>query len=488
MKMEDKNKHIDERIREKLKNHRPEPPGMIWENIREAMAAQRKKRVIFIIRRVAAGIALLAAIGTGYYYIEHHGATTLTGQEGKPSVLPGENSQAGRVAGNSTPQKQGTRGKLPSRVHGEIAEKNSLPDREMKVKSNSPGHLKKNSRTVKHVADTNITGAPAGEGHEILALNQNPEPANYDFKHAFLHDLPIRKEDTITTFHPATEASWEMLAYHDESLPGEEKKQDRLSLAATFSPVYSYRNLHEDNTSLKEYLNNSENAVISYSGGFNLGYQASRRVRLQTGLVYTRLGVEVGSVQAVAGYDLDQLSNFRDISQNANYLVIGNSIGEVTSSSGREVNFSQMKMDNQPDSYSGPGNSPVDVETAYQPLDVTMNQWFHFIEIPVMFQYKIIDHKFDLNLMGGLSTNFLLTDNVTLDENGEKSFFGTTGDIRRINYSGNLGIGIDIDLNKKLLFTFEPQLKYYLNSFNNHNLISTRPYYIGMYTGIRYAF
>ncbi|HYW93993.1 MAG TPA: outer membrane beta-barrel protein [Bacteroidales bacterium] len=489
--MEERNNHIDGLLRVKLKGHRQEPPGMVWEGIREGLAADRKKRFLLYARRIAAGIAFLAAIGTGYYYLERHGSEPFSGKQtavSRTSRKPGnlESAPAG-----SKPDRENTN---PVSAEQTPATDHQPPPKvtEQAQKATGKSGTLPETGPVKDQALTaggHTTRRP-GKMEETESLSENygkklPEGA---FMHSLAEGLIAHTGDTIGTPGPRLVASWDMLAMKEAESSGTNEKKERLSLSASFSPVYSYRTLSVDNTSVRDYYNNSENPAVSYSGGVTLGFKASSRLRFQTGLVYARLGIEVGSVEAVSGISPERFDNYSDISQNANYLLMGNSIGEVNTSSGKEVNTHNATKDSKADLGSGPGNSPIGAGTSYQQVDVSLDQWFHFVEVPFMLEYKVVDGKIDLNLLGGLSTNFLLANDVILKDNGERTYFGTTQDVRRINYSGNIGIGIDIDLTKSLLFTFEPQLKYYLNSFNNHNLITSRPYYIGMYTGIRYEF
>lgn len=488
MNMEERNNHIDDLLREKLKDHRQEPPGMVWEGIREGLAVERKKRFLVYVRRIAAGIAFLAAIGTGYYYLEHHGHEPFSNTQtatSQTSPKPGSLESAQPVGKENTnpvsvEHTPATGHQHPPKVTEQVQK---APGKAGTLPEPGPGKyqfITAGAHTARSQDNLKET-----EGQSDLYGKKLPEES---FIHSLAKGLIAHARDTIVTTGPRVHASWDMLAMNERESNGTNEKQDRLSLSASFSPVYSYRSLSVDNTAVRDYYNNSENPAVSYSGGVTLGFKATSRLRFQTGLVYARLGIEVGSVDAISGISPERFDNYSDISQNAEYLLVGNSIGEVNTSSGKEVNTYNVSKESKTDLSSGPGNSPVGAGTGYQQVDVSLDQWFHFVEVPFMLEYKIVDRKFDLNLLGGMSTNFLLANDVILNDNGERTYFGTTRDVRRINYSGNIGIGIDIDLTKSLLFTFEPQLKYYLNSFNNHNLITSRPYYIGMYTGIRYEF
>ncbi len=291
--------------------------------------------------------------------------------------------------------------------------------------------------------------------------------------------------------HQQAAASWDMLTANADITPEEVAKSDKIYLAAAFSPVYSYRSLGSGETSLSGYYNKSENAQISYSGGVNVGYQASKRLSIQTGLVYSRLGIQVSSVESLSSASADYNSPGSANSGSPEILFIGNSIGRVSTSMSNRVLLSPntASADLRAEYANTPGSNLIKDQSAYRSAGVSLDQWFHFVEVPVMVKYKIIDRTVDFNLLGRTEHQHPPGQRCHHERHGgDKVHFGTTGDVRKLNYSGNIGLGMDVDLSRSLNFTFEPQFKYYLNSLNNHNLITSKPYYIGLYTGVRFEF
>jgi hypothetical protein len=117
-----------------------------------------------------------------------------------------------------------------------------------------------------------------------------------------------------------------------------------------------------------------------------------------------------------------------------------------------------------------------------------IEQYFQYLELPFLLRYKIIDRKLGVNLLGGVSTNILVGNRVSLTSGNKTSNIGTSQDIRNFNYMGNMGLGFDYNISRNLLFTVEPQFKYFLNSINQSSskLIANRPYMLGMFTGIKF--
>jgi hypothetical protein len=176
------------------------------------------------------------------------------------------------------------------------------------------------------------------------------------------------------------------------------------------------------------------------------------------------------------------LTGFGETLASSTY-VTSNSIGQINSSNNEEQVISSNNNDLV--MFTSTGGLISETGTA---TDARLEQYFHVLEVPFLARYNIIDRAVNVNILGGLSTNFIVGNEVYLSEGGTESYFGKTSSINTVNYSGNVGIGLDYEMNKNFLFSIEPVFKYYLNSINSENLISARPYNFGFYTGIRYIF
>jgi len=99
-----------------------------------------------------------------------------------------------------------------------------------------------------------------------------------------------------------------------------------------------------------------------------------------------------------------------------------------------------------------------------------------------------VDRRVGLNLLGGLSTNFLIGSNVYFQENGKREYIGTTADLKTVNYSGVMGVGLQYSISRNFHINMEPTFRYYLNSINKTSGISSHPYSLGFFTGISYSF
>jgi hypothetical protein len=99
-----------------------------------------------------------------------------------------------------------------------------------------------------------------------------------------------------------------------------------------------------------------------------------------------------------------------------------------------------------------------------------------------------VDRSIKLQLVGGVSTNLLVNNYITMDTPDGPAEIGYLTNIRTVNYTGNAGIGLAYHFLDHLSLSLEPRFKYFLNSINDESLPATRPYSIGVYTGLSYFF
>jgi len=120
--------------------------------------------------------------------------------------------------------------------------------------------------------------------------------------------------------------------------------------------------------------------------------------------------------------------------------------------------------------------------------EIQFTQSFEYVEIPLYVRYVVLDRRFDIEMMGGFSSN-LLVDNPTYMENSlAQSLVGKTQDMQTLNYSSTLGVGFKYELSRRFFLNLEPRVKYFLNSLNSNESVTYKPYSIGVFTEISYHF
>ena len=264
---------------------------------------------------------------------------------------------------------------------------------------------------------------------------------------------------------------------------GEEgfSKYDRWAVGGQVSPVYSYRNLDvsADASVTTGYLNDIESGIVSYAAGVNINYSPAKRLSLQSGLYYSRMGMTVGNTYLASVDKVLTGGNFPPAQAS-----IANSSGQIELGGQKtDALFSDALRETSKDasSYYNTGNTSGATEGE-------ILQHFEYIEVPMILRYRLVDRRLGFNLLGGLSTNFLVGSNAYFQQGDDREYIGTTGDLKTVNYSSVLGVGLQFSIKPNFHINMEPTFRYYLNSINTGSGIGSHPYSLGFYTGISYSF
>lgn len=237
------------------------------------------------------------------------------------------------------------------------------------------------------------------------------------------------------------------------------------------SPVVSYRRI--PNALSRDEYNTTERELVSYMGGLNLGYKLSDRLSIHSGLYYTRIGQTVSKIRLA--------SDAYTTSGGKNIVLLSNSLGRV------EIDPANFDHARNSDNIEGGADDRRLLKQSYN-LNASVIQRFEYLKIPVLFEYTMVDKTIDINLIGGLSSNFLVNEGVYMRNHaGNTKHIGNTNNIRRYNYSGTLGVGMQYALTRKFKMYVEPQVDYFINPINT-NETKTYPYSFAVQTGLNITF
>jgi hypothetical protein len=98
-----------------------------------------------------------------------------------------------------------------------------------------------------------------------------------------------------------------------------------------------------------------------------------------------------------------------------------------------------------------------------------------------------VDKRFGVDLIGGVSSLFLVDNAVLLESNELITEVGEANNINSMNFSANFGMGLNYKFSPKIQINVEPVFKYQLNTFSNVSG-NFRPYSIGVYSGFSFRF
>ena len=467
---EDKN--IDELFREKLQNHEQEPPAYILENVLAGVAGTRRKRRLVLWRVAGVAAALLLAFVAGWQVNYMNRETTKQPIVVNRNSFP-ETKEAIRVIPENkiTPENS-------QKIQVAVTKPSNKTELNKKLLAVNP-----DSRKEKIASDEKITNARIdrpGSLHplktRIRLINNNEQFANA--LHEMKVDIPTGQKKEQSIDQQIVEQNQLLLLAQNEI-----QKKGRWLVGAQVSPAYSVNRGNHSSQYASNMLNSSIGSPVDLGGGVSVEYKPGKRWSVQSGVYYAGLGQTSGNtsnsnkdgVYAVApgnGYfntPVNIVANTNTMTMNSNAgvielksipsgIVIGNSLEDKTMA------------------------SAVVVSSA------TFIQNFQYIEIPLYLRYNVLDSRFDIDLLGGLSSNVLVGNDTYMEGSSGKTLVGKTQDMQAMNYSGTLGLGLKYGLSKRIFLNVEPRIKYYLNSLNSNVDVSYKPYTIGVFTGISYQF
>src|ERR1035437_516068 len=436
--MVERGANIDIVFRNGLKDFEVIPPPEVWDNIQTAIKPKPRQ---FILLRTAALVAVVVSISFVAYWLGRE----IPSVQDTSSIALNE-----KVDTQSHAISSGSNAKVPSII---ITRSKKTPENLLEV-----------------IADNNIT-----KGNENSSL-----PELVIFNKTFT--LPVNNTLRQREQFPAKLNAPQKYSFTIKEIDLQDLKENvstkggrRWSIAAMASPTY-YSTFKTDNSDMSKLMAASDQAMISYTGGVSFAYKMSKRISVQSGLYYSSLGQVVNGIETYSGfqkYDYSKGSrNFEVLTSNGTVYTNNPDVFLVGVGSG-----TKMLTNNT--------NDILDPKKAnLQYVSNTLQQNFSYVELPIIVRYKVIDKIIDINLIGGVSYNLLVSNSVYSVTDAGKLPVGKTDGLNLLTVSSSLGMGMEYNLSEKFSLNLEPTFRYYLNPFNDLSGSRGHPYSFGVFSGV----
>ena len=458
--MAERFENIDKLFREGLKDYATEPPAEIWGRIEKNIVTGRKKVIIPVYLKIAAGIILLAGI-TWVVWKSFNSAEPI-------QVLSETNV--------TEPSNSGSTSELTPSDNLSNSVQKSIPEKII-------------NESVKPVlADASV---PFTREEGVEALKNADEEIVSDEFFAPDNTLPPAtsreilasfdsEEESYPTINPAsTEIDYNKLIMQQNLLAlesqkdAERKKGPTWSVGGQAGPQYTYRDVYVNTptypvSNYDEY----ESGLMAYSGGLQFEVEPTHRFSIQSGVYYSKIGQTKSTLELNSEISYSYLPDYFSTESDR-----GSNLPDVVNSTGN-ITF---------DKNLAPPVSEADYTDWTSGL-VTAEQYFEYVEIPFIFRYLIVDKKLDINLCSGIWANFLVGNKAFATDNQNFKTEGETEEINSFGYSGSFSIGLEYPVANNIDISLEPFFKYYLSPINTNPETSVYPYSIGVLTGISYSF
>ncbi|RYJ53290.1 hypothetical protein DR871_004360 [Flavobacterium petrolei] len=464
-------KNIDRFFQERFKDFEMSPNEQVWGNIQTELKKEKKERKVIPFWIKFPGIA--AAFLLGIFALNSLLNNNPDSQNGivvSPEILksstesresiienksnPLEIKNASSVVVNSTKTEQKDGKESTSKNQPEIH------SNKKKTQANTVVYLQKNHPSVKQET-TNSTELST---KVIIAETNNASNRTLEKK---------RLNETENTKIAATDAKEQSLNTVESPNELEEilkkKKEGKEEVVVLSSKnrwqitpnvAAVYLNSNSGGSAIDpKFSENQKTADNSLSFGVGVNYAVSKKVTLRSGINKLSLGYNTNNVMYSTGLANNNLANIKYTST---------SLIEIKNES--NLNMLSLFEINLQKTTTG-----------------TINQKMGYYEVPLEVSYAVLDKKFGINLIGGVSTLFLNQNKISLVSSETKITLGEARNLNQINFSTNVGVGFQYQIMKSFKINFEPMLKYQINTFSS-NSGNFKPIFVGLYSGISYSF
>jgi hypothetical protein len=473
--METIQNQTDRFFRERLAGFGPDPDDKVWAKIAGQMARARRKKAVVLYFRIAAGMALLVSLGIGGLLVSRNNGTDKRMTMRTPMSAEHQNE-------NENVNEKENEGKLvPLKPESLVA----------RVDGGNASNENQYTASAKPVASVQ-QGTPVHQGTSVQPVNSmesNPALAGLPSRTYF---LPVQSIPLQFVANPQIVPEQDIFNLADFTEPEEaDPSQHAWIVGSEIAPLFSYRTIASDylEQSAMKSMNQSEDGLFAYAGGISVGYSTGKRLRIESGVYYSRYGQEKNNLEAfTARYD-----NMNNGLASSSYISIPNSTGQIVPESSAQSSYDKVVSNTTGstadlNNFSGFPGISTSYYTSSQASGLSATQYFDYLEVPLVLKYRVIDRKLGFSITGGLVTNFLVNDGLVLHNNGNDENLGKTSGINYVNYLGSVGLGIDYPIMNKVAFSLTPRFRYYLNPIDRSSQINVHPYSFGIFAGISYTF
>ena len=505
------NKELEKLFQEKLGDHGETPDPKVWDRIRSSLDEKKPKRVIPIWWRLGAAAAVLAGVlflvnpwgesgmdvpAVTEIEINQEGPNPTKNDDLRLKETLDKRGEGGAIAGQDMEKSEGSKDDSDPANDGSSDPSGVTGDKEYKTPNRS---LASDRPQIPSENEDKQPGLiPLNRASEVARTETLPEESipnseggrtaselvNRNSQEGVAAQLPEDDSSDIGALPPNTEDTKTAEAL-TSNIPEEDKKSifevieaqetlaettdegGRWMVGPSLAPVY-FDSFGNGSPIASNFVNNSKSGSVNMSYGLQVAYKVSRRLSIRSGIHRVDYGYNTDEVGFTSSPIAQPSSLIRTISysENSKSLVV-----HSTASGAREPQ--------QP--------SAVDITAPSPARQGQMVQEFGYLEVPVEMQYTLIDKKWGLNLIGGMSSLFLMDNSVSLESSGTITEVGESNNMNDLNFSTNLGFGVFYRLNPRLELNLLPMFKYQLNTFSQTEG-SFRPYSIGVYSGLSFRF
>jgi hypothetical protein len=456
--MEKEDKYIiDQVFRDKLADYEKIPPVFVWDNIQASLVSKKRKKRLIYWRISGIAAALAIAFLAGWQFSKEWGPDQRLVVE-KTTQIPTEPQGNDQIKA------------------GEIIE----PEEFEKQPENTfdKSRIIFLSDTDSEIFGQQIKQASAHEKEEAIRSIRSLQ--------AVLKNEPLKLEENVRSPEEAVFTPEELRIIEENknllAMNQKHRDQRKWAIGVAVSPNYSVNHFSHSNEYAKDMAASGDKNNLNLGGGFSFEYKTRKKWSFQSGLYYNK--IEQGASNSTEEMYADPASPTDALLASYFTTPVAENNGMLEMNSVAGV----IQIEKIPSSVRLAGILDRKSVNSAILSNVSFDQNFEYLEIPLFVKYQVIDSKVGVQVLTGLSTNILVGNDVYLKNDSGKSKVGKTLEMVDFSYSTIFGLGVNYKLTSNLYLNVEPRVKYYLNSLNENSDVSYRPYSFGIYTGVSYSF
>lgn len=246
----------------------------------------------------------------------------------------------------------------------------------------------------------------------------------------------------------------------EDKAVAEKSNKSKWNVKPQVAPIF-FSSLSEGSPINEQFASNSKTYDNDMSFGVGVNYALSDRITIRTGINTVNLNYATNDIAFHASLN-GQTSNIIETRNTAN-IVIQNA---------NTLEPATFIIDGQPS----------------QAVNGSMMQKTGYLEVPLEMSYALINKKFGIDVIGGVSTLFLNQNNVSVvSSEGLSTQVGQAENLNNVHFSTNIGVGFKYRFWDSFEANFEPMFKYQVNTFSR-DAGNFKPYFIGLYSGVSFSF
>jgi hypothetical protein len=512
-------KNIDKLFQERFKNFSEAPPNNVWSSIEASLNEKKRSRKIIPFWWKLGGVAALLAISL-YVFNPFKGTADIS----NPVVTEVENTQEKeseeKEIENSfeNPTLNDVQiadvEKQPDTNHQngiDEGSSNQTIDTDARVKStntknvthidptdilneqeNQITNVKRNNQSNEKVGpttptNTNLNSNPKSNEAFIAKIDKvdkrNSIEKQGDSKSALKQEIvkktekeaiaqlekKIVKEDVE---EPKKKSIFDEIASQKEEEVLAENDGSKWSAGPSIAPVY-YDAIGEGSPINAIFVPNSKSGNINLSYGLSVAYEISKKLSIRSGLHKVDYGYNTNDVEFSSS-----LASVNGQIANVDYTLASKNIivGSKTGAARAGVQSESPLFSSQDD---------VSAKSASR--EGVMAQEFGYLEVPLELNYALVDNRLGINLIAGVSSLFLIDNSISLTSGELTTEIGEANNLNNVDFSTNIGFGINYKITPRVQFNIEPVFKYHLNTFSETDG-AFQPFSVGVYSGLSFKF